>query len=167
MLGQNKSSLNSYTLYEKVKSSSYWWLPNQVRLQSKFTNPRFSFGFEIKKETMISIHKKIFQYRMVRRNTSWEVSIGWSQDRTIAELIAKLEPTQYRNNICYNQKGKPILYIQLKKALYGMLQATLVFWNYCLWCNRSGGSRSMSTITALWTRQPLASNVQYYGMLTI
>jgi len=120
-----------------------------------------------KKETMISIHKKIFQYRMVRRNTSWEVSIGWSQDRTIAELIAKLEPTQYRNNICYNQKGKPMLYIQLKKALYGMLQATLVFWNYCLWCNRSGGSRSMSTITALWTRQPLASNVQYYGMLTI
>jgi len=47
---------------------------------------------------------------------------------TIAELIVKLEPSLYRKHIWYNQKGKPMLYVQLRKALHGMLQATLLFW---------------------------------------
>jgi len=47
---------------------------------------------------------------------------------TIAKLIVKLEPSLYRKHIWYNQKGKPMLYVQLKKALYGTLQAVLLFW---------------------------------------
>ena len=47
---------------------------------------------------------------------------------TIAELIVKLELSLYRKHIWYNQKGKPMLYVQLKKALFGTLQATLLFW---------------------------------------
>jgi len=47
---------------------------------------------------------------------------------TIAELIIKLEPSLYRKHIWYNQKGKPMLYVQLKKALYGTLQAALLCW---------------------------------------
>jgi len=46
---------------------------------------------------------------------------------TISELIVKLEPNLYRKHVWYNQKGKPMLYIQLKKALYGTLQAALLF----------------------------------------
>ena len=46
---------------------------------------------------------------------------------TIAELIIKLEPSLYRKHIWHNQKGKPMLYLQLKKALYGMLQVALLF----------------------------------------
>jgi len=47
---------------------------------------------------------------------------------TIADHIAKLEPTIYRKYIWHNKKGKPMLYDQLKKALYGTLQVALLFW---------------------------------------
>jgi len=33
-----------------------------------------------------------------------------------------------RKYIWHSQKGKPMLYVQLKKALYGTLQAALLFW---------------------------------------
>jgi len=36
---------------------------------------------------------------------------------TITELIIKLEPYLYRKHTWYNQKGKSMLYVQLKKAL--------------------------------------------------
>lgn len=35
---------------------------------------------------------------------------------TITELIIKLELTIYKEHIWYNQKGKPMLYVKLKKA---------------------------------------------------
>jgi len=44
-------------------------------------------------------------------------------DGTIAELIIKLEPKLYRKYI-----NKPMLYMKLSKALYGTLQAALLFW---------------------------------------
>jgi len=46
----------------------------------------------------------------------------------VAEMIAKLYPSTYKKHIWYNKKGKPMLYVQLKKALYGTLQAALLFW---------------------------------------
>ena len=51
---------------------------------------------------------------------------------TIAELIVKLELSLYRKHIWYTQRGKPMLYVQLKKALYGTLQAALLFCNLLL-----------------------------------
>jgi len=47
---------------------------------------------------------------------------------TIAELTVKLDPTLYRKYIWENKKGKPMLYVKLRKALYGTLQAVLLFW---------------------------------------
>jgi len=47
---------------------------------------------------------------------------------TIAELIVKLDPSLYRKYIWENKWGKPMLYVKLKKALYGTLQAALLFW---------------------------------------
>ena len=47
---------------------------------------------------------------------------------TVAEMIAKLDPTIYRKHIWYNKHSKPMLYVQLKKALYGTLPAALLFW---------------------------------------
>jgi len=47
---------------------------------------------------------------------------------TIAKLIVKLDPSMYRKYIWHSQKGRPMLYVQLKKALYGTLQAALLFW---------------------------------------
>jgi len=49
-------------------------------------------------------------------------------ESTIVEHIVKLKLTIYRKYICYNKKGMPMLYVQLKKALYCMLQSALLFW---------------------------------------
>jgi len=46
----------------------------------------------------------------------------------IAELIMNLEPKLYSKYVWRNKYGKSILYVQLKKTLYGMLQAALLFW---------------------------------------
>jgi len=46
----------------------------------------------------------------------------------IAELILKLDPKLYRKYVWENEKGKPMLYVRLKKALYGTIQVALLFW---------------------------------------
>ena len=47
---------------------------------------------------------------------------------TIAEILNKLDPKAYRKYISYNKRVKPMLYGQLKKAIYGTLQAALLLW---------------------------------------
>jgi len=47
---------------------------------------------------------------------------------TVAEHVAKLEPSIYRKYIWHDKKGKPMLYVRLRKALYSTLQAALLFW---------------------------------------
>jgi len=50
----------------------------------------------------------------------------------IVELIIKLDPMLYRKYVWQNKKEKPMLYVKLKKGLYGTLQATLLFWRLLL-----------------------------------
>lgn len=45
----------------------------------------------------------------------------------MAELLANIDPYVYRKHIII-EKGKPVLYAELKKMLYGLLQAALKFW---------------------------------------
>lgn len=45
----------------------------------------------------------------------------------MAEMLALIDPALYRRHITM-EKGKPVLYAELKKALYGMLQSALRFW---------------------------------------
>jgi hypothetical protein len=45
----------------------------------------------------------------------------------MAELLVKLDPKLYRKYVQI-EKGKKVLYVQLKKALYGTLKAALLFW---------------------------------------
>jgi len=45
----------------------------------------------------------------------------------IAELLVMVDPSLYKQYLCYEQ-GKPVIYVQLQKALYGTLQAALLFW---------------------------------------
>jgi len=47
---------------------------------------------------------------------------------TIVELIIKLEPKLYRKYIWRNKSDKRMLYVKLRKALYGTLQVALLFW---------------------------------------
>jgi len=57
-----------------------------------------------------------------------EQDIHMLLEGTIAELIVKLEPSLYRKFVLRNKQGKPMLYVKLQKALYGTLQAALLFW---------------------------------------
>jgi hypothetical protein len=45
----------------------------------------------------------------------------------MAELLVKLDPKLYRKYATV-EKGKTVLYVELKKALYGTLKAALLFW---------------------------------------
>ena len=45
-----------------------------------------------------------------------------------AELLVRLNPELYRPYIWYTKKGVPMLYVHIKKALYGMLRAALLFY---------------------------------------
>jgi hypothetical protein len=50
-------------------------------------------------------------------------------DGILAELMVMIAPNIYRKYITTNAKGKPVLYVQLEKALYGMMKSAMLF--YC------------------------------------
>jgi hypothetical protein len=45
----------------------------------------------------------------------------------MADVIRKIYPKQYEKHTVY-ERGKPVIYVILLKALYGTLQAALLFW---------------------------------------
>jgi hypothetical protein len=59
--------------------------------------------------------------------TDMEGTVHMVLEGTMADLLVKLDPKLYRKHVQI-KKGKPIMYMQLKKALYGTLQASLLFW---------------------------------------
>jgi len=75
-------------------------------------------------------------------------------ERTSAKLIFKLERL-YRKHIWYNQKGKPMLYVQLKKALYGTLQAALLFWKLLSTTLQEWGFKSMTMTIVSQTKSSM------------
>jgi hypothetical protein len=50
-------------------------------------------------------------------------------DGILAELMVKVEPKLYARYITTNAKGKPALYVQLEKAVYGMMKSALLFYH--------------------------------------
>jgi hypothetical protein len=48
-------------------------------------------------------------------------------DGILAELMVKIAPKFYRKYVTTNAKGKSVLYVQLKKAVYGMMKSALLF----------------------------------------
>lgn len=46
----------------------------------------------------------------------------------LAELMVKTAPSLYRKFVIEDATGKPVLYVQLQKALYGMLKSALLFY---------------------------------------
>jgi hypothetical protein len=49
-------------------------------------------------------------------------------DGILAELMVQVEPKLYRKYITTNAKGKPVLYVELEKAVYGMMKSALLFY---------------------------------------
>jgi hypothetical protein len=46
----------------------------------------------------------------------------------MARLLVKVNPKLYEQYLEEDRRGKPVLYVTLKKALYGTLQAAILFW---------------------------------------
>ena len=46
---------------------------------------------------------------------------------TLAELLTKCDPKLYHQYVV-TENNKPVLYVELTKALYGTLRAALIFW---------------------------------------
>ena len=46
----------------------------------------------------------------------------------LAELMVRVDPKLYRKYITTNKKGEAMLYVRLSKALYGLLQSALLFY---------------------------------------
>jgi hypothetical protein len=59
--------------------------------------------------------------------TDMDGTVHMMLEGKMAELLARLDPKLYRKHLMI-KKGKPIMYVELKKALYGTLQASLLFW---------------------------------------
>jgi hypothetical protein len=76
-------------------------------------------------------NEKESQYGTVTDNPGGFLHADMEQDihmlleGTIAELIVKLEPSLYKKFVWKSKHGKPMLYVKLRKALYG---AALPFW---------------------------------------
>jgi hypothetical protein len=45
----------------------------------------------------------------------------------MAEVIPKINPKKYKRHVV-KENGKDVIYVILQKALYGTLQAALLFW---------------------------------------
>ncbi len=50
-------------------------------------------------------------------------------DGILAELMVKIAPQIYCKFITVNAKGKPVFYVQLEKAVYGMMKSALLFYH--------------------------------------
>jgi hypothetical protein len=59
--------------------------------------------------------------------TDMEDTVHMMLEGPMAELLVKIDPKLYQKYLMV-KNGKPIVYVQLKKALYGTLQAALLFW---------------------------------------
>ena len=46
----------------------------------------------------------------------------------LAEMIVQVDLSMYRKYVMYSPNGQAMLYVQLRKALYGMLRAALLFY---------------------------------------
>ncbi len=62
-------------------------------------------------------------------------------DGVVAKLMVTIAPNIYQKYITTNANGKPVLYVQLEKALYGMMISALLFY-----CNMSQTSTKIGFI---------------------
>jgi hypothetical protein len=46
----------------------------------------------------------------------------------LAEMMVHITPQIYRKHITVDGKGLPVLYVKLQKALYGLMRASLLFY---------------------------------------
>eukprot|EP00957_Ditylum_brightwellii_P113528 8656010-Ditylum_brightwellii.AAC.1 len=70
----------------------------------------------------------------------------------MAELLVKINPAPYRKHLRV-ENDKPVMYVHLKKALYGTMQAALLFWENLAGILQEWGLKSIPTIGAWQTKK--------------
>jgi hypothetical protein len=58
-------------------------------------------------------------------------TVHMKMEGKMAELLVRIDPKLYRKHVQL-ENGKQVLYVELKKALYGTLKAALLFWRRLL-----------------------------------
>jgi hypothetical protein len=66
----------------------------------------------------------------------------------MAKVILKINPQKYTKHVV-KENGKDVIYVILQKALYGTLQAALLFWQN-LSPNLSNGDSKSTPTTSAW-----------------
>ena len=61
-------------------------------------------------------------------NTETDEDVVMVLKDELADAIVSVAPEVYRPFVTVNRKGKSVLYVKLKKALYGMLRSSLLFY---------------------------------------
>lgn len=84
----------------------------------------------------------------------------------MAELLVMIDPKLYRPHVIM-ENNKPVLYAELKRALYGMLHSALRFWEQVLADLTEMGLKSTHTTGVLQTGPSTGPNRQSVGTSTI
>ena len=45
----------------------------------------------------------------------------------LCDLMVKVNPKLYRKYVCKDKRGKPVLYVELYKSMYGLMRSALYF----------------------------------------
>jgi hypothetical protein len=80
----------------------------------------------------------------------------------MAEVILKIVPKKYTKYVA-KESGKDFIYVILTKALYGTLQAALLFWQNLSGELKSGNLKSTHMISASQTRLSMGNNAPLSG----
>jgi hypothetical protein len=86
-------------------------------------------------------------------------------DGILAELMVKIAPRIYRKFITVNAKGKPVLYVQLEKAVYGMMKSALLFYRKLVADLTSLGSEINPYDPCVAKKSSMANRSPYAGTL--
>ena len=81
----------------------------------------FIEAYEERDVTILNIHGAFL-------HTETDKDVIMVLEGPFAELMVQVDPYVYRNYITTNSKGKPILYVNMYKELYGMLRSDLMFY---------------------------------------
>jgi hypothetical protein len=83
----------------------------------------------------------------------------------MAELLVKIDPKLYRPYVM-NENGKSVLYVELKKALFGTLKAALLFWKRLSSQLVKWNFEINPYDTCVANKMIIGNSVLYSGMLT-
>ncbi len=86
-------------------------------------------------------------------------------DDILAELMVEVAPLLYRKYVTPDAKGKPVLYIQLEKAVYGMMKNALLVYRKLVADLLSLGYAINPYDPCIANKMINGQQMQYVGML--